>query len=82
MGAGVAGNLLALDRADGAEDFHIELANLDGVRAALGEEMLATDLADYLVQKGMPFRQAHRRGRIFHGLAAFRLLFPKHPLPE
>ncbi|MBW4435685.1 MAG: argininosuccinate lyase [Pleurocapsa minor GSE-CHR-MK-17-07R] len=26
---------------------------------ALDEEMLATDLADYLVRKGMPFRQAH-----------------------
>lgn len=27
--------------------------------AALDEDMLATDLADYLVKKGMPFRQAH-----------------------
>ena len=27
--------------------------------AALDEDMLATDLADYLVRKGMPFRQAH-----------------------
>jgi argininosuccinate lyase len=26
---------------------------------ALGEEMLATDLADYLVAKGLPFREAH-----------------------
>lgn len=27
--------------------------------AALSDDMLATDLADYLVHKGMPFRQAH-----------------------
>lgn len=31
----------------------------DKLRAALGEELLATDLAEYLVRKGMPFRQAH-----------------------
>lgn len=33
--------------------------NPDKMRAALGDDMLATDLADYLVLKGMPFRQAH-----------------------
>jgi argininosuccinate lyase len=33
--------------------------NPDKMRAALSDEMLATDLADYLVRKGMPFRQAH-----------------------
>jgi argininosuccinate lyase len=33
--------------------------NPDKMRAALDEDMLATDLADYLVRKGMPFRQAH-----------------------
>ena len=33
--------------------------NPDKMRAALDEDMLATDLADYLVHKGMPFRQAH-----------------------
>jgi argininosuccinate lyase len=33
--------------------------NLDAMRAALDPAMLATDLADYLVQKGMPFREAH-----------------------
>ena len=27
--------------------------------AALSEDLLATDLADYLVKKGLPFRQAH-----------------------
>ncbi|MGI6207739.1 MAG: argininosuccinate lyase [Anaerolineae bacterium] len=29
------------------------------MRTALDEAMLATDLADYLVRKGVPFRQAH-----------------------
>ena len=33
--------------------------NSDKMQAALGEELLATDLADYLVKKGMPFRSAH-----------------------
>jgi len=33
--------------------------NQDKMRSALREEMLATDLADYLVRKGIPFRQAH-----------------------
>ncbi|MGQ9887375.1 MAG: argininosuccinate lyase [Aggregatilineales bacterium] len=31
----------------------------DRMRAALDEELLATDLADYLVERGMPFRNAH-----------------------
>ena len=31
----------------------------DAMAAALSADMLATDLADYLVRKGMPFRQAH-----------------------
>jgi argininosuccinate lyase len=30
------------------------------MRAALDEGMLATDLADYLVRRGVPFREAHR----------------------
>jgi argininosuccinate lyase len=29
------------------------------LRAALHEELLATELADYLVSKGMPFREGH-----------------------
>lgn len=33
--------------------------NPDKMRAALVEELLATDLADYLVKKGLPFREAH-----------------------
>jgi len=31
----------------------------DRMRAALDASMLATDLADYLVQRGVPFREAH-----------------------
>jgi argininosuccinate lyase len=31
----------------------------DRMRAALDEDMLATDLADYLVRAGVPFREAH-----------------------
>jgi argininosuccinate lyase len=31
----------------------------EALRRALAEEMLATDLADYLVARGMPFREAH-----------------------
>lgn len=34
-------------------------ANPERMRAALDEGMLATDLADYLVRHGVPFRQAH-----------------------
>lgn len=33
--------------------------NAERMRAALDESMLATDLADYLTRKGMPFREAH-----------------------
>ena len=34
--------------------------NADRMAAALDDGMLATDLADYLVRKGVPFRQSHR----------------------
>ena len=33
---------------------------LERIRAALDSAMLATDVADYLVRKGVPFRNAHR----------------------
>ncbi len=33
--------------------------NADAMSEALSEDLLATDLADYLVKKGLPFRQAH-----------------------
>jgi argininosuccinate lyase len=38
---------------------HTLQVNPHKLRAALDEEMLATELADYLARKGMPFRQAH-----------------------
>ncbi len=39
--------------------------NPDRMRAALIESMLATDVADYLVMKGIPFRQGHEiAGRV------------------
>jgi argininosuccinate lyase len=33
--------------------------NADRLRGALASEMLATDLAEYLVRKGVPFRETH-----------------------
>ena len=33
--------------------------NAEEMRAALDDALLATDLADYLVRKGVPFRQSH-----------------------
>jgi argininosuccinate lyase len=38
---------------------HTLQLNPDRMKQALVEEMLATDLADYLVERGMPFRDAH-----------------------
>lgn len=38
---------------------HTLQLNPEVMQAALSEEMLATDLADYLVRKGIPFRDAH-----------------------
>ncbi|MBI3740244.1 MAG: argininosuccinate lyase, partial [Chloroflexi bacterium] len=35
--------------------------NAETMRAALDAQMLATDLADYLVRKGVAFRDAHRK---------------------
>jgi argininosuccinate lyase len=53
--------------------------NESKMRAALDEAMLATDLADYLVRKGVPFRDAHRQvGKVVklaesHGVALSKL---------
>jgi len=33
--------------------------SVEGARNGLSEELLATDLADYLVRKGVPFRESH-----------------------
>lgn len=38
---------------------HSVKLNPEKMVAALNEELLATDLADYLVERGMPFREAH-----------------------
>jgi len=34
------------------------------MKAALTPDMLATDLADYLVRKGVPFRETHHISRV------------------
>jgi len=43
-----------------AETIRTMRVNAEKMRAALDASMLATDLADYLVRKGMTFRDAHR----------------------
>jgi argininosuccinate lyase len=50
--------------------------NPDRMHAALDDSMLATDLADYLVRQGVPFRQAHNTvGRVVrYGIEERRLL--------
>ena len=40
------------------KDFRIEKGLFSAV-ATLGDEMLATELADYLVSRGVPFRESH-----------------------
>ncbi len=48
--------------------------NPERMRTALNETMLATDLADYLVRKGLPFRQAHHvAGRVVREAAESNL---------
>jgi argininosuccinate lyase len=60
------------------------------MKSRLAPEMLATDLADYLVRKGVPFRETHHvagaavklaedRGVPLNALSAFDLK-PLHPL--
>jgi len=57
--------------------------NPDRMRAALDEELLATELADYLVGKGMPFRQAHHVvGGVVQFAAANRLKLSQVPLDK
>jgi argininosuccinate lyase len=48
---------LAIPVATGAID--TMTANSQAMKAALDDGMLATDLADYLVRKGVPFRESH-----------------------
>ena len=53
----------------------------DNMRSSLNETMLATDLADYLVIKGMPFREAHHAaGRIVRLAEEKDVLMSKLPL--
>jgi argininosuccinate lyase len=57
--------------------------NPDKMRAALGEELLATDLADYLVRKGLPFREAHHIvGQVVQLAASQKRSFSEIPLVE
>ena len=53
------------------------------MQAALDPAMLATDLADYLVERGMPFRQAHSVvGQVVRRAAALNLRLDRLPLDE
>ena len=55
--------------------------NPDKMRAALTEELLATDLADYLVRKGLPFRPAHHIvGQVVQQAAESELKLSEMPL--
>lgn len=49
--------------------------NSDRMRQAIGAAASATDLADYLVLKGIPFREAHRMvGGLFQDRATFKII--------
>lgn len=53
------------------------------MRAAVDAQMLATDLADYLVERGVPFRQAHgAAGRAVSRAAALGVTLPRLALAE
>jgi argininosuccinate lyase len=53
----------------------------EAMRRALSEEMLATELADYLVEKGLPFRQAHHVvGRVVRLAQEERLKLSELPI--
>lgn len=57
--------------------------NPDKMRAALGEELLATDLADYLVKNGIPFREAHHTvGQVVQLAAKQKLNLSQIPLGD
>ncbi len=58
-------------------------ADAERMRAALDDDMLATDLADYLVRRGVPFRQAHGQvGRLVRRGVELRLPLRELPLAE
>ena len=55
--------------------------NADRMQAGLAEELLATDMADYLVRKGLPFRQAHHAvGEVVRLAAELELELSEVPL--
>jgi argininosuccinate lyase len=55
----------------------------ESMRQALDPALLATDLADYLVQKGMPFRQAHGViGQVVRRAQTLNLPLDQLPLAE
>jgi len=50
------------------------------MRAAIDGQVLATDLADYLVKKGVPFREAHSAvGKAVRRAEALGLALPQLP---
>ncbi len=54
----------------------------DRMRAALSWDLLATDLAEYLVERGVPFRDAHRvAGEVFAHSEASGIAPPDLDLP-
>ncbi|MGQ9567999.1 MAG: argininosuccinate lyase [Anaerolineae bacterium] len=53
------------------------------MRAALSDDLLATDLAEYLVRKGVPFRQSHHLvGRLVARAEDLGVLLGEVPLEE
>jgi len=55
----------------------------DRMRAAVDTQMLATDLADYLVERGVPFREAHGAvGRAVGRAAALGVMLPRLSLAD
>ena len=51
--------------------------------AALGDELLATDLADWLVRRGVPFRQSHHVvGRVVRRAEELNCALSALPLAE
>ena len=57
--------------------------NAEAMAAALDDAMLATDLADYLVRRGVPFRQSHELvGRAVRRAEALGLSLRELPLAE
>jgi argininosuccinate lyase len=58
-------------------------ANKERMLAAIDSSMLATDLADYLVRRGMPFREAHAvAGKAVRAAAEKGLSLDQLPLNE